>query len=336
MSKASSAFFGGTAIVSSPVVPRFSHDGKSTAGYSYTPVARSETGGILTGDSQPLPFGTEVIVDFGNFIWGSGCFRPYDMSLLVPYGQPIPGVVPGRIGEYKDLLGLFLYVKGRGLCQWLIGGVLAQNSVYNLWLAFGRAAESVQGLLPVLTLRPSLAIPIASRNGELSWQPILKITGWVNRDTTVFGSRTVAPPQTRLANDNATAATPGVKPQPTALPQPVPVILPPEQLAPAMPAVPITLQHPPQPAAAYAAPPPPPRRSMAAPVIPPPAGEHLFATMVPATAPAAPVASATTAPPQPANAAAAAPESAPAPTTTTTAPTAGSITVAAPSAVPRF
>ena len=88
----------------------------------------------------------------------------------------------------------------------LIGGVLAQNAVYTLWTAFGRAAEAAQGLIPVLTLRPSLAVPIASRNGEISWQPVLEITGWTTRDPAVFGPRTVPPPQIRLGSDGAAAA----------------------------------------------------------------------------------------------------------------------------------
>ena len=175
MAKSASVFFGGAAIGGQPVVPRFSHDGKSTRGYSFTLVSRSESGQVITGDPQPLPFGTEAIVDFGNFLWGPGCYRPYDMSLLVPYGQLIPSVAPGKTGEYTDLLALFLYIRGRGICQWLIGGVLAQNAVHMLWTAFGLSAEAAQGLVPVVTLRSSQAIPIASRNGEISWQPVLEI-----------------------------------------------------------------------------------------------------------------------------------------------------------------
>jgi hypothetical protein len=229
MAKAASAFFGGAATGSQPAVPRFSHDGKSQRGYSFTTVTRSQVGQIVTGNPEPLSFGTEVIADLGNFLWGSGCYRPYDMSGLVPYGQPIPGVSEGKTGEYTDLLALFLYVRGRGICQWLIGGVLAQNAVYALWTAFGRAAEAAQGLIPVLTLRPSQAIPIASRNGEISYQPVLEITGWTTRDPAVFGPRTVPPPQTRLGSDGAAAAIAVAEPEPTVLPQPVPVILPPEQ-----------------------------------------------------------------------------------------------------------
>jgi hypothetical protein len=229
MAKTASAFFGGAATGSQPVVSRFSHDGKSTRGYSFTPVSRSQVGQVVTGDPEPLPFGTEVIVDLGNFRWGPGCYRPYDMTLLVPYGQPIPGVEPGKTGEYTDLLALILYVRGRGICQWLVGGVLAQNAVHTLWTTFGRAAEAAQGLIPVLTLRPSVAIPIASRNGEISYQPVLEITGWTTRDPSVFGPRTVPPPQTRLGSDGAAAAI--AAPEPAELPQPVPVILPPEQAA---------------------------------------------------------------------------------------------------------
>jgi hypothetical protein len=227
MAKVASAFFGGAATGSQPVVPRFSHDGKSTRGYSYTSVTRSQTGQIITGNPEPLAFGTEAITDLGNFLWGPGCFRPYDMSLLVPYGQPIPGVPAGKTGEYTDLLALFLYVRGRGICQWLISGVLAQNAVHVLWTTFGRAAQAAQGLIPLLTLRQSQAIPIASRNGEISYQPVLEITGWTTRDPSVFGPRTVPPPQTRLGSDGAAAAI--AEPEPSELPHPVPVVLPPEQ-----------------------------------------------------------------------------------------------------------
>jgi hypothetical protein len=229
MAKAASAFFGGAAIGSQPVVPRFSHDGKSTRGYAFTTVTRSQGGQIVTGDPESLSFGTEVIADLGNFLWGAGCYRPFDMTGLVPYGQPIPSVAPGKTGEYTDLLALFLYVRGRGICQWLIGGVLAQNALYSLWGAFCRAGEAAQGLVPKLTLRPSLAVPIASRNGEISYQPVLEITGWTTRDPAVFGPRTVPPPQTRLGSDGAAAAI--AAPEPAVLPQPVPVVLPPEQAA---------------------------------------------------------------------------------------------------------
>jgi hypothetical protein len=232
MAKAVSAFFGGAATGSQPVVSRFSHDGKSSRGYSFTSVSRSQTGQIITGNPEPLSFGTEGIADLGNFLWGPGCYRPYDMSLLVPYGAPIPGVPPGKTGEYTDLLALFLYVRGRGLCQWLIGGVLAQNSLHMLWTTFGRAAEAAQGLIPVLTLRQSQAIPIASRNGEISYQPVLEITGWTTRDPSVFGPRTVPPPQTRLGSDGTGGAAAAIAAtEPGELPHPVPAVLPPEHAA---------------------------------------------------------------------------------------------------------
>jgi hypothetical protein len=226
MARTASAFFGGTAIGSTPVAPRFGHDGKSARGYSFTPVTRNEIGRIVTGDTQPLPFGTEVIVDLGGFCWGPGCYRPYDMSRLVPYGQPIPSLPPDVVGEYVDLIALPVYVRGRGLAQWLIGGVLGQNAMFALWTRFQHASEAAQGQIPVLLLRPSAAIPIASRNGELSWQPILEIAGWVVRDPAVFGIRTVAAPMAQVAAGTAPA---GIM-QPAALPQPVPMVLPPEQL----------------------------------------------------------------------------------------------------------
>jgi hypothetical protein len=105
-----------------------------------------------------------------------------------------------------------------------------------LWTTFGRAAEAAQGLIPVLTLRQSQPIPIASRNGEISYQPVLEITGWANRDPEVFGPRTVPPPQTRLGSDGAAAAL--AAPEPAELPHPVPVVLPPEQAAAAATGVP--------------------------------------------------------------------------------------------------
>jgi hypothetical protein len=226
MPKTASAFFGGAAIGSQPVVSRFSHDGKSARGYSFTAIKRSETGMIVTGEPQPLPFGTEVIADLGNWLWGTGCYRPYDMSLLVPYGQPIPSVPPGKTGIYDDLIALYLYIRDRGICQWLIGGVLAQNATHALWTTYCRSAEAAEGKIPVLSLRPSVAIPIASRSGEISYQPVLEITGWTTRDPGVFGARTVPPPQIRLGSDAAAAAAAIAAPEPAVLPQPVPVVLP--------------------------------------------------------------------------------------------------------------
>jgi hypothetical protein len=303
MARAASAFFGGAAIGSQPVVPRFSHDGKSSRGYTFTSVIRSDIGRVVTGDPEPLSFGTEAIADLGNFLWGPGCYRPFDMSLLVPYGQPIPGVPEGNAGEYTDLLALFLYLRGRGICQWLVGGVLAQNAVYALWTAFRRAGEAAQGLIPVLTLRPSLAVPIASRNGEISYQPILEITRWTTRDPAVFGPRTVPPPQTRLGSDGAAAAI--AAPEPVELPQPVPVILPTEQVAVPVP-TPATL--PPEQVVV-------PARATPAPVAPQTlAGDALFATAIPVAATAT---------------------SAPGVTVPAALP-AATVTVAAPSAAPRF
>jgi hypothetical protein len=280
---------------------RFSHDGKSSRGYSFTKVSRSQTGQIITGDPEPLPFGTEIIVDFGNLLYGAGSFRPYDMSLLVPHGQPIPVVPEGKIGEYTDMLALFIYLRGRGICQWLIGGVLAQNAVHALWTTFCRAPEAAEGLIPVLTLRPSLATPIASRNGEISYKPVLETTGWTTRDST-FGPRTVPAPQTRLGSDGAAAAIAAPEPVPAALPQPVLVILPPEQAA-FVPAAPRQQE--------------PATAAVASPVI---AGDAMFETAIPAAAPSA----------------AAAPgpswrrETAPPATTATT------VVTAAPSAKPKF
>jgi hypothetical protein len=302
MAKTASAFFGGAAIGSDPVVPRFNHDGKSARGYKFTPVSRGEIGRIVTGESQPLAFGTEVIADLGNLRWGSGSYRPYDMSGLVPYGQPIPSVAEGKTGEYTDLLALYVYVRGHGLAQWLIGGVLAQNAVHLLWMQFCRAAEAVQKLIPVLTLLPSQAIPIASRNGEISWQPLLEISGWVQRDPGVFGPRTVRPPIPRLSSDGAAAAVSGAAAAPATLPQPVPVpvVLPPEETT-----------APVQAAAATSAPhyQPPVVTAPAVPPSPAPAAVDPFARMVrvanpvavapPVAQPAASAAVTTALPPEP-------------------------------------
>jgi hypothetical protein len=227
------------------------------------------------------------------------------------------------VGEYTDLINLLIYLRERGICQWLVGGVLAQNAVHILWTTFCRAAEAAQGMIPVVTLHPSQAIPIASRNGEISWQPALEITGWVPREEATFGPRTVPPPTTRLGTDGAEAALPAASPAPVTLPQSVPVVLPPEQIyAPAASAV---SQHPPQAATS----------SLASHYRP-------LAAAVPAQAPAAPPARdafasmipvAGAAPPMATTPAATAPVVA---TPTASQPSPTMVAVSAPSAAPKF
>ena len=315
MARAASAFFGGPQIGNRPIVARFNHDGRAGRGYSYTPVVRGADGKVLTGEPQPLTYGFEGIADIGSMLWGPHCYRPYNDSCMVPYGQPIPSIRADAQGEFSDHIGVMLYLRSRGLCKWMIGSVLTQNAWHLVWTRCGAASEAQRGLIPVIIFHPSLAVPIASRNGELSYQPVLEITGWVVRDP-LFGERSVPAPIARISSDSgATAAA-----QPVALAQPVPIILPPEQVnVPVQePVVPVTVQHP-QPAAVAVAPSP----------VPDP-----FATMIPlaaaapaVAAPAPTVATAATPTPTPTPALAPAPAAASAPSI---------MAVAAPSAAPRF
>jgi hypothetical protein len=223
VAKKPSAFFGGSQPGTRPIVSRVNHDGKSARGYTFTPVTRGGDGKVITGEAVSLPYGTVVIADIGGILWGPHCYRPFNANYMVPYGQPIPVVPVDVQGEFSDHLAVPLLVKGHGLGQWLVGGVLAQNSLYSVWTRCQTAAEAAQGLIPVLALRPSLAVPIASRNGEISYQPVLEITGWVPRDAAIFGERTVPAPQARVGSE--APAVSGM------LAKPVPVILPPEQVS---------------------------------------------------------------------------------------------------------
>jgi hypothetical protein len=227
MAKAASAIFGGSQIGTRPIISRFNHDGKSARGYSFTPVTRGGDGKIVTGEALPVPYGSAAIVDIGSMLWGPHCYRPYNDRYLVPYGQSIPMVPEDAQGEFTDHLAIPLYLKDRGLARWLVGGVLAQNAWHVVLTRCWSAAEAAQGLIPVIVIRPSLPVPIASRNGEISYQPVLEITGWAQRDP-MFGERTVPAPLARVASEVPAA--------PVVLAQPTPVILPPERTAQAAPA----------------------------------------------------------------------------------------------------
>jgi hypothetical protein len=343
--RASSAFFGGVPINDGPVVSRFRHDGKHPTGYSFTSITRNEMGRIVTGLPTPVPLGTEVIVDLGGLRWGAGCFRPYDMSLLVPYGALIPVVPAGKTGEYTDLIALNVYIRGYGLAQWIIGGVLGQNALFALWTAYIRSREAAEGSIPVTTLQPSEPIPIASRNGEISYRPLLEISAWVQRDEAIFGPRTVAPPVLRVEASSAADAPA----QSVVMPQPVPMVLPPEQPAQplqAVPAVQVTDQPPVlhyPPAAATPVTPPAPvagaadpfasmqRAPAAAPAVP---SVQTAPIVSQTTAPAAPVQAAPATPQATAAATPAAPAVAPATPTSTVPP--ATMSVPAPGAAPPF
>jgi hypothetical protein len=218
VSRTASAFFGGANFNSGPILCRLQHDGRSPKGFTFTTVERDPTSNrIVTGEPKAVPFGTQVIADLGGFKWGPGCYRPFDMSHLVPYGQPIPVVGDTTQGEYVDLIEVICFVKGFGLCEYKLGGVLAQNAFHTVWAQFGRSPEAAEGKLPIITLNKSEPIPVASRLGEIFYKPSFALTGWVERDAAMFGARTVPAPQVRLGG----GATPA-----GALPNPVPVSLP--------------------------------------------------------------------------------------------------------------
>jgi hypothetical protein len=231
MAKTASAFFGGQAISEGRVISYLNHGGKSGAGYSMVPKARDADGKIVTGDTRHIPYGSQVIMDFGSMHWGAGCFRPYDMSRLVPYGAPMPVVEAGTAGEFVDLLRVDLLV-GAELVEWTVTGVLGQNALWAVWTQYSRSEAAATGQIPVVQLNESEAIAIASRQGEISYKPALAIVGWVDRDPAVFGERCVALPQARLAaapKAPAVAAPvfPPVQPIRPVMPvRPQPVVLP--------------------------------------------------------------------------------------------------------------
>ena len=76
-------------------------------------------------------------------------------------------------------------------CQRCSGTMDEIMQIEALWDALIEAPEAGAGRVPVIQLVD--AVPITTQRGT-NYAPLFKLVCWVERDETVFGPRTVAPP----------------------------------------------------------------------------------------------------------------------------------------------
>ena len=206
-----SAFFDPRgSLAGRPPPPRFQFDGRSGS-YSYVTGVRDPSIGRFVPQHTAVPFGSKVILDFGSIEGGWLNWQPFDNSKLVPLPYDVPeairavGASPGH--GFSLVARLSVLLQQHGLAQMTCGGVILQNAVKRLRTIYHHAAEASQNMLPVVELRPSRQIALASRNGELHAAPELEIVAWVPRDDNVFGPRIVPPPVPILTGAEAAKLT---------------------------------------------------------------------------------------------------------------------------------
>jgi hypothetical protein len=170
----------------------------ATASYSFVIGDRDLASGKYIPRHATVPLGTKVALDFGAIEWGWLQFRPFDDQFLVPLCHPIP---PQPEGDYTRAVRLPALLEKYGLAQWTAAGIITQNALFSVHVIFQRSAEAAQGQIPIVALRPSRQISIASRNGEVHTSPVLELVGWADRKDEVFGPRLVPPPIAVIAQD---------------------------------------------------------------------------------------------------------------------------------------
>ena len=204
-----------------PPPPRFQLDGRSGS-YSYVVGVRDPSIGRFVPQPTAVPFGSKAVFDFCSIEGGWLSWTPFDDSKLVPLPYDVPeairvvGSSPGQ--GFSLVVRLSGLLQQHGLAQMTAGGVIVQNSIKRLRTLYQHAAEATQGMLPVVELRPSRQIPLASRNGEMHSVPEFEIVGWVPRNDDQFGPPVVPLPVpiltggvaarlTATANDNPAPAS---------------------------------------------------------------------------------------------------------------------------------
>jgi hypothetical protein len=170
----------------------------ASGSYTFVIGERDAATGKYVAKHTPVPLGAKVVLDFGTIERGWLCFRPFDDQHLVPFPQPVPAQPEG---EYTRAIRLPVLIEGFGLAQWTAAGIIGQNALFAVYVTFERAVEATQNKIPIVALRPSRQISIASRNGEVHTAPTLEIIGWTDRRTDQFGLRTVPAPIPIIARD---------------------------------------------------------------------------------------------------------------------------------------
>jgi hypothetical protein len=125
---------------------------------------------------------------------------------MVPLHCPVPE--RPEEGDYVLAVRVQVLLQRFGLAQWTLGGIIAQNAIFSVYLQFQHAREAVEGKIPICRLRPSRQIAVASRQGEIHNAPVVEIAAWTARDEGKFGPRTVPPPLPLLAAEAAAPALP--------------------------------------------------------------------------------------------------------------------------------
>jgi len=209
-----------------PPPPRLQFDGRSGS-YSYVVGIRDPSIGRFVPQPTAVPFGSKAVFDFCSIEGGWLNWTPFDDSRLVPLPYDVPEAVravgssPGH--GFSLVVRLSVLLQQHGLAQLTCPGTILQNSVKRLRTLYQHAAEATQGMLPVVELRPSRQVPLASRNGELHPVPEFEVVGWVPRNDDLFGPPVVPLPVPILtggaaAQLSAPATTANDNPTPASLP----------------------------------------------------------------------------------------------------------------------
>src|SRR6516164_9458176 len=179
MASKPSAFFGGSRGV---FIPRFQFNG-NTGAYTYVTGGggeRDPNTGKLKVRTIPVPLGTKIAIDFGAFWRGWNIFNPRYAEVFAPMHHdipPQPAAVDGQ--EYTQAIRTQVLLPQLGLAQFTIGGNIAQNAIYTLYMLFEAAAEAAAGKISVYILRPCQQVPVASRSGELHKVPVFEQIDWI-------------------------------------------------------------------------------------------------------------------------------------------------------------
>jgi hypothetical protein len=127
----------------------------------------------------PVRIGTLVIPDLRRLLEGELCFNPYDTSLMVPRGQPLPP----RCGKpgYMDGMQIDVLVKGLGLATFTSTADTVCGMLDALYNTYCFAAEAQEGKLPICRIDPSRSFQ--SKHGSTIYPPRWPmIAAWVLRN----------------------------------------------------------------------------------------------------------------------------------------------------------
>jgi hypothetical protein len=104
----------------------------------------------LQGDANtewiPVPFGAFLVIDWRVHRIGPLRWKPFDSSLMVPYGQPVP---PLPSEDYVDGMSIQILFHDYGLTKLTANSDYIHNAMYRIRMAYSFAAEAQAGQLAI-------------------------------------------------------------------------------------------------------------------------------------------------------------------------------------------